>query len=184
MGKFTLINPAIIGNINTTSDAATDVKAAKEIWDNISKHINNNVPLFLFTLRGGDSLSHFSVKESAKGGGNEIDFLIEKIYPNLDDQKEIKYANKASRVLKKLKNYQTGGKRKKNNKKRRDSDDDDEDDDDDDDLENYYSYIKIKKRPEPISYWWYTPSFYQQDYNVIFTPTFKTLVPYVQWQYL
>lgn len=194
MGKFTLINPAIMGDINITSNAETELKAAKEIWDNISKYTNNNVPVFYFTLRGGGIISHFSVKENSKSNNNEVNYLIEKIHPNLDNQKEIKYANKASNILKKLKTYQSGGKRSKKEK------DEDEDDDDkgkrrkryskyddsssDDDLESYYTYLRLKNKSSPISYWWYTPSFYQ-DYNVVFTPTFKPIVvPYVQWQIL
>lgn len=184
MGKFTLINPVILGNVETTSNADTDINAAKEIWDNLSKHINNNIPLFLFTLKGGSMISHFSVKENIKNKDKKIEYLIEKIYPALDNAKESKYVNKATSMFDTLKKYQSGGKRSKSKGKNKSSDSSSSSSDSDTDSKSYYSYLKLKNN-SPIRYWWYTPSFYQYERPVLFTPTFKTtVVPYIQWEIL
>ena len=178
MSKFTLINPAIVGTVNISSNAINDITAAREIWNNISQHINNNIPLFYFTLRGGGIVSHFSVKEGTKNSNNEIDYVIEKINPKLDNTSELNYIKKTTKIYNKMKNYQSGGARKRYKKEEINEKDDDDDDD-------YYSYIKLKQKKRPISYWWYTPSFYKQVCKTVFMPTFgHGMAPYVHCEFL
>jgi hypothetical protein len=87
--KYALVNPIIIGNLNTTVDAENSSVAAKEIYNLISPHFSNVQTKFLFSIQkiaensksnellgGGDAqYYHFKVKEVQKGSG-EVVFTI------------------------------------------------------------------------------------------------------------
>lgn len=66
MQTYKLINPAIIGDMNTSYSAKTPLDAAQKAWKTMSQHITNNVPQFGFSLidNSSDKLHHFVVSES------------------------------------------------------------------------------------------------------------------------
>lgn len=171
-----LLNPVIAGNINVTSEATTDLEAAHEIWKNLSKHINNNIPRFLFTLQKGGELSHFMVKE--KKLDNEVAYSIDKIQLKNNSVNEKKCMNKAIEMSNKLKHISSGGKRRKK-KSRKDDSSSSSSSSDDEDLK-YHSYLKYRRR-DPLYYWWYTPTFYQPTYKYTYIPTFKYVYPYIEY---
>lgn len=174
MGKYSLVNPYIQGDIETTFRAESSSDAAKKAWNTLSKYINNNVPQFGFTIKNLDdnSLQHYVVKEKI----TEEDYADFKII-----KADIKLKKKQENAfLKSVENIQNkpmfGGKR--NKRYLSDYDEDDEDWEDKDFYDNlrYQKYVH-----QPINYVWYDPYIYSNYADALFLPTFTHLItPYLQ----
>ena len=175
---YVLVNPNIDGSISTSIKADNSVSAAKKAYKSLSKHFNNNIPKFHFTIQKGTKGSgkyyHFEVKERKED--DNVTFSIEKF--NIKNEK-----TQIKKFEKKLNNFKnkinsSGGKRSKKGKK--DSDDSESSDYSDSD-DAYYRRVR-KYIPTnynyPIYYWWYDPYVYNLD--SFFVPTFYTpLTPYI-----
>ena len=172
--SYKLVNPYIIGSMNTSFSANSSMEAAKLAYENLSQYFGNHMPEFSFTLKrlsknnqvvGGSSKSfiHFSVKET-KGNDDKVKYEISE----LDSNKNI--SNFQSR-LNKVANQdakQSGGEHHKGKKYVRESVEDELSDYFDSELE------KPRKGPlvyEPIVYYWYDPFVYP-SVDRWYVPTF------------
>jgi hypothetical protein len=172
--NYKLVNPYVIGSMNTSFNASSSLEAAKLTYDSLSQYFGNHMPVFRFTLKrlstdnkvvGGSTKSflHFEVNE-VKGKDNKVKYEIKEIDGGANIKSFQERLNKvASQDERKIKE-QKGGKRYVNK-----SDDDDEYSDYfDSDLE------KPRKGPlvyEPIVYYWYDPFVYT-NLDRWYVPTF------------
>ena len=89
MGKYALVNPMVIGKLNTIVEAENSSVAAKELYNTISPFFSKAQSKFVFTIQklGGSKKEHqlggsnaqyhdFKVREVLKGGGDEVVFTI------------------------------------------------------------------------------------------------------------
>ena len=163
--KFTLINPAIVGKFEKTVYAKTSDDAVTELWKNVSKYINGNVPSFAVSIKqDGGKLYHYEIKESVKNG---------KVETNLKKLRNLKVSsediNKFSKKTESLKlSVQNGGKHK--NK------DDDSSSSSDSEYE-YYFYENYGRYP--INHILYNTNWYLPRVQTLFMPTWR-YVSYVQ----
>lgn len=84
VNRYTLVNPHIVGTLNTTVDAPTSSVAAKELYGRLSPYFRNAVPNLVFTIQkvkskssqigGGSEKSYYSfrVKEIQQNGGEVV----------------------------------------------------------------------------------------------------------------
>jgi len=157
--SYKLVNPYIIGSMNTTFNADSSLEAAKLAYDNLSQYFGNHMPEFRFTLKrlskdskviGGSSKSfiHFLAQET-KDKNDKVHYEISEIdgTGNLSkfQQRLNKVANQDER--------QKGGEHKGKKYVK-----------DDEELSDYFdSDEKPRKGPlvyEPIVYYWYDPIIY------------------------
>ena len=176
--QFELVNPCIIGQMNTTYSTESAIEAATQFWNDLSPLLTNNVPKIYITLKGGSNLFHFKISEKNNSETKTADFSIREYNTDITlKQKNIflKHIaeikdNKSSQI-----ESQLGGKKKKRYEGKDSSSDSDSSDSED---EDYYNFTRYKKMSQPIVYWSYTPSLYKV--NTIYTPTFNIpLVPYI-----
>jgi len=101
--KYSLVNPFITGSVQTTSEAKTEMAAAKELYSRVSKHFTNNLPRFYFTIANeNNKLFHFEVNE--KKLGKEVNYSIKQAKMKAAGEKKV------LEVIKK-KELQQGGKK-------------------------------------------------------------------------
>jgi hypothetical protein len=182
--KFELVNPYIVGSFNTTYEADTAIKAAEKFWKALTeenKHVTNNVPQFLFTLKGGDKLSHFIVHEKASVSKDKnIEFSINEVAPKISSKRLETFNKNLEKFKKECKdiNSQSGGRHHHH------KDDKGKDDDSSSSSSDYNyvrDYVMFRNVESPILYWWYYPTLYTTVYDSVFVPTFNySYVPYVQ----
>ena len=65
---YQLVNPKIEGSFNDVYDAAEPIDAAKKLWENLSSHVANHVPNFLFTMKDISKGEYFHFQVTEKGG--------------------------------------------------------------------------------------------------------------------
>jgi hypothetical protein len=181
---YVLVNPHISGSVDSKIKANNSLQAAKKAYKSVSKHFNNNVPKFYFTIqkgkKGTGKYYHFEVKE--RKDGDNVDFSIENYSLPGDQKKAIaKFETKLNNFKNKVE--KKGGKRKSKSKSKskKDSSEDSSDMSDSDD--KYYrrarKYIPTTPYNYPIYYWWYDPYVYNLD--SFFVPTFYSpLSPYIE----
>jgi len=166
---FKLVNPYIIGSMNTSVNADSSLEAAKLAYDNLSQYFGNHMPTFKFTLMressktGGSKYFNFQVNEK-KDKNETVKYEIKEI----DNSKDMKKFKESLNKLTKQDNKQTGGDKKKRYVDKYDSDDDDLSDYFDSDIE------RPRKGPlvyEPIVYYYYDPFIYTIP-DRIYVPTF------------
>lgn len=177
--NYILVNPHISGSVDSKIKADNSLHAAKKAYKALSKHFNNNVPKFYFTLqkgkKGDGKYYHFEVKE--KKDGENVNFSIQNYsIPG----NEVAAVEKFKKKLDNFKN-KTSSKGGKRSKKDSESDSDSSDGSDSDEL--YYKrarkYIPTASYNYPIYYWWYDPYVYNLD--SFFVPTFYApLSPYIE----
>ena len=183
MKKFTLINPVIIGKMDTKFKAENSLDAASKMWNELSSHISGNVPRTYITLKdeSGD-LYHFKVEEKI-GKSKTADYTISEFKLDLSNEKEKQIIKEAKKYQKKgndILEKQTGGsiehKPKRDRSKDSSSSSSSSSDSDDDD---YYNFRRHRARLQaPLNLLYYTPTIY--GVNTMFFPTFNTAVsPYV-----
>lgn len=177
---YVLVNPHINGSVETKLKADNSLQAAKKAYKNLSKHFNNNVPKFYFTLQKGTKgkYYHFEVKE--KKEDEKVNFSIQSYTIPGDDKKSVAEFEKKLQTFK-GKVSAKGGKRKSSKKSKKDSSDSESDVSDSDDY--YYKkarkYVPSSSYSYPIYYWWYDP--YVYNLNSFYVPTFYApLSPYIE----
>lgn len=177
MTTYKLVNPLILGDIETEYRENTAENAAKKVWNNLSQYITGNVPRFGFTLKdNSDHLHHFLVKE--KVSKNKIvDYSIGKMDMKMTGKQENNFINHVEKLGKNI-NTQIGGRRK------RYEDDSDSSDSDSDDATKYTRSRFYNNDKHPFYYWWYNPMLYTvygSQYNSIYIPTFSVpFYPYIE----
>lgn len=174
MTKFTLVNPTIIGNFESTVSADNQTDAAKQIWNNMSEYITGNVPEFVFTLESeNDGYHTFKVKEQPVG--KYAEFEISELEFKMKPSQEKKFKEQMGRLKNSSIGSQDGGKKKKRYSKV-------EEDEDDSSSDSVYEKLKLFKSinyQKPIVYLWYTPLIY--NLPRFYVPTFSApLTPYVE----
>lgn len=198
MNTYKLVNPVILGQMNTEYRSENAVVAAQQFWNDLSTHISGNVPHFYFSLQqqgGNKKVTHFKVSE--KVGNNKIaSFSIDEFKPKLSEKALNEYLDVSTKFQKKTMNIiekQVGGAddkkdEKKDEKKeiskprrnRYDEKDSSSDCSDSDyDCKDYFDFRRYRRLTQPISYWWYNPYMYRV--KSVFTPTFVApIVPYTE----
>lgn len=173
---YQLVNPYIEGQLETTFDGSTPLKAATKCWSKLSSMFTNCVPYFAFTLQEGGKLHHFVVNEKVDKN-NKVSFKL-KEYNNVDE-------GKVNKFLSKVKQLQEGGKRRKKH-----SDDDSSSSDSDSHELNKLKYNHIKQRANNSKligtytwYWSYYPTIYDLAvYDAFYIPTLTA--PYMPYFYI
>lgn len=170
MGKYKLINPFILGTFQTSYEAKSVDDAAKNLWNNFSKHLTNNVPVFAFTMmdENNGQLTHFLLKEDMKDG--KVNYTLSDFSVSASAKAISKLNDEFHRL-----SAQFGGKKHR-------YDDNDEDVEEDDEIVKKFKKIRklqFKHLHEPIVYMKYYPTFYHID--DIYIPTFVVPVtPYIE----
>lgn len=168
---YKLVNPYIIGSMNTTFNASSSLEAAKQAYETVSQYFGNSMPVFRFTLKrmskdnkvvGGSpkSFIHFEVNET-KGKNDKVNYEIKEIDNN---NKLNNFQDRLNKVASQDEK-QKGGKRKYVPT-----------DDEDEDYSDYFDseLEKPRKGPlvyEPIVYYWYDPFIYP-TVDRLYVPTF------------
>ena len=109
MPKYSLVNPIIIGNLNTTVVSDNDAVAAKELYVRLSKYFNKPQNNLIFTIQRVSSKDNdnnkdqqkfysFKVKEVEKK--NELVYTISRYTGKVNKDK---LSNSISRVFNKIK---------------------------------------------------------------------------------
>jgi len=182
MPNYKLVNPYIIGSMNTTFEANSSMEAAKQAYENVSKYFGNSMPSYRFTLKrlssdskimGGSEKSflHFEAKET-KGKNDLVNFEINQIKGAKDIKNFQQRLNKVANQDIKIKSQLEGGKPKKGSYKSKrevsginsessviapkkqyvESKSKYNDDDYDDDLSDYFDVNYDRHRNKPIIY--------------------------------
>ena len=76
---YNLVNPYIEGNVKTSVKSDNSAKAAEKIYETISEHFNNDIPVFFMTVQKGTNgkYYHFQVKETKNK--DEVNWSVEPI---------------------------------------------------------------------------------------------------------
>jgi hypothetical protein len=176
MKSFKLVNPYIIGEMNTEYKAENGLDAAKQFWNDFSAYLINDVKGIYITLQSGGELSHYKISEHVAKGKKLASYTIEEHKVNVDDKLKKDFLNE----IKKLESKE-GGKHTTDvvRPPKRDSSDSSSSSSSDSDSDNYFNYAKYRHLRRPISFYWYTPYLYRVAR--IYTPTFNAPVaPYSQ----
>jgi hypothetical protein len=185
VNTYKLVNPQIKGTMKTKVKSPNSIEAAKELYNNLSEHFNNNIPKFYFTIQKGSSgkgkYYHFLVEEKRKG--EDVNFSIEpislrgessankKLEKNIEKYNNRKSDQEGGAKKKKKKSKKASAKKNSSKKNKNDSSDSEE-----------YELAYVTTYDYPIDYWYYTPSIY--DIDTYFIPTFyNTVTPYIEISY-
>lgn len=177
MPEFQLINPSIRGNITNRFSGKTQMDAATEAWDTISKYMTNNVPKFGFSLENMENgnVSHFVIKEEM----DDEDFANYKI-KELDLKMKPSDVKKFKEKIKKMTSTEMDGGKKHKHKKHHD--DSSSSSSCSSTTSDYFSALKFPQAinyQQPIIYWWYDPLIY--SFESVYIPTFVApLTPYIE----
>ena len=90
MTLYELINPRIVGTFKSEYKVEKPEDAAKECWENLSKHLTNNVPKLFITFQKEDGkLFHFKIQE--KPNNKFAEYTIKEVKLNLtkDEQNDL-----------------------------------------------------------------------------------------------
>ncbi len=192
MKSFKVVNPLILGQLNTEYTAETGLDAVSQFWNDLSSHVTNNLPHTYVTLKdANNNLSHYKISEKLVGG-SKVDFAISNYDVKMTATEKKNFLKKVesyeSKMEKKLSQAgQAGGeshvKKSTNPKKsthRRRGSSSSSSSSSSTDSDDYYNFASYRRRlMQPISFWHYTPTLY--GVNSIFIPTFNApIVPYVK----
>jgi hypothetical protein len=162
MVKYTLINPYIDGDFESTMSGGSSLDVAKKMWESLSTNFSANVPKTAFTLMNekNNKLYHFSVTETLNGSNNNAaNFDISAIDLGISDKEINNFTNQINKI-----NTQQGGARHKKRYKKDDSSSSSSDSSVDSSLYNAIKHVKkdtYRSYNYPISYWWYNPIIYR-----------------------
>lgn len=181
MSQYELVNPYIIGDMNTIYDGSSPIKAATKCWNKLSSHFNNDVPQFSFSLKNvkNGTMYHFNANE--KNDNGKVNYELSQFKINKKDEDII------SQKISHLKdgNYKVlkGGRRSYQDE---DSDSSSSSSSSDHYYNNtcniypFYNCLNKTFFNTPIYYWWYAPIAYNTD--SCFIPTFSKITPYLELQ--
>ena len=185
--KYEVINPLIVGSFDSSFDAATPIDAAKKFWVSLTqdnKLITNNVPRFMFTMKGGNKdLHHFMVKEKFTGENKNVEMSIEEMTISIP-KKTLASFNKQLKQKRetadKLVSQQGGSK-----KRYKDDDEKDKKDDSSSSSSDYHymrDYMIFRDMNSPVLLWNYNTVLYQPLVTELFIPTFTfSSTPYMSF---
>lgn len=172
MTQYKLVNPTIIGSLNTTVKTNSPDSAMKQLWENLSEHLVGNVPNLLVTIReeGTKNLFHYNIKEKVNSEKN-AEISYDKIDVKLSTKERDSFLKEINRVSTQ---HGSGDKKKRNR-----YDDDDSDSSESESEDEYYKFMKFRKNT-PISMYWYTPVVYASTGTLkVYTPVWRyPIVPY------
>ena len=168
---FEIVNPIIIGTLQTKYNETNPIDAAKLFWNDFSKKIVNDIPKSFFTLRNENGrLYHFKVTE--KKNGKNVDFMISPV-ENIDKTSNNLISTTFDKFTELGHKYldQNGGKKHDSDDDSSSSSSDSSSDSVDEIIEKFKKINRTKLRP--ISYYYYVPSIYTSDnlYLPVFNPT-------------
>lgn len=175
MESYKLINPVVLGEIETEYKAKKAEEAAENAWKRLSSHISGNVPKMGITMKRekDNKLYHFVINED-RTDKKGVSYSIERIESKLTKKDENKLIEKANEMYKSYKKKMDGG------KKRYDDSDDSDDSDSDSEFERKLRMLRKRQWTSPISYYWYNPLVYN-SLSSVYIPTFVSpLMPYVE----
>lgn len=170
---YSLVNPQILGSIDTKIKAGNSLKAAKQFYKSLSEHFNNTIPNFHFTIQKGGSgkgkFYHFKVSEERNE--NEVDFTLESIQIANESESVTRFKSRLSAFKKKCE--QVGGAKEKH-----DSDSDLFNSEDDEHTKTLLNVLPTVYN-YPIGYFWYDPVIYSLDFYYL--PTFYSYItPFIE----
>ena len=170
--SYTLVNPRILGSMDTTVKAGNSLKAARKFYKGLSEHFNNTIPSFHFTIQKGSSgkgkYYHFKVSEE-KDGDDTIDFTLEPLQIANEEEAIARFKSRSAAFKKKC--DQVGGDRVKREVDEFLADEDER-------TRTLYSIFPTVY-DYPIGYFWYDPYVYNLDFY--FVPTFYSYItPFIE----
>lgn len=150
---YELVNPMIEGSFKNVYEANKPVKAAEDLWKNLSEHFISHVPKFIFTMRDVSSgkLHHFEVGEdkvSSSYSIEELDLDVEK--KHFDDF--AKKVDSYEKTREENNEKQKGGKRKRYER-------------DSSSSSSSCDYFPTISMTSPIAMFHYGTNFYYQNNN-------------------
>lgn len=179
MTKFSLINPIIVGKMDTRVEAKNGLEAASKFWSELGSYISGNVPKTYITLKDkSGNLSHYKIEEKI-GKSKTAEYTISEFNVELSEEKERKLKKAVKKYEKKGKNLmKEGGAVEEKPKRDRSKDSSSSSSSVDSEDDDYYNFRRYRtKMYSPLSLLYYTPVIYGVD---VFFPTFTTTVsPYV-----
>jgi hypothetical protein len=186
VNKYTLINPHVKGEFSSTVESNNSLQAAKNLYESLSEHFNNNIPEFFFTIQKGGAKNgkqyHFKISE--KKEKNDVSYSIEQFTDMKEDRMD-KLLNKVSELNThkmeggsgRRKRKSKKGKKGRKSKKDDDSSSSDSDSEYMDDL--YYDSKIVPTYSQPLYYYYYDP--YVYNMNSLYIPTFYSYTtPYIE----
>lgn len=187
LNTYRLVNPYIVGDMQTEVKARNSVNAAKELYKNLSEHVNNNIPEFHITIQKGvlGKGKYYSFRIREEKDGDKVSTSFKPV--SLKDEDE-KYRGLERSLKDFASTHLTGGAKKskkskskpKKSKSKKSIEDDDEDIFNDDDSEDFYKrtskFVPILNHPIDVFY--YNPHLYRP--RRFYVPTFYSyLTPYI-----
>lgn len=173
MTQYKLVNPTVIGNVETTTSSSNPDTAVKQIWENLSNNIMGNVPNLLVTIKedGTSNLFHYNIQETVNDN-NDGKVKYEKINVKLS-------AKVRDEFLKEVDNVQSQHGSGNDKKRKRYEEDDSSSSSSSSSDDEFYKFMKFR-RNTPISTYWYTPYIYSSVGTVrLYTPVWKyPIIPY------
>jgi hypothetical protein len=183
--QYKLVNPFILGKMNTIFTGKTQLEAATKSYNELSQYFNNDIPSFYFTMQkvtgknkigGGKNNEYLHFKVTEKKFGKKVDFKIKEVQVTKNGKQMTSYKKSLKKFM--SDHQQKGGKKY--------SYDDDDDDDDDDDEEVYRPRYRTSTDyvlTQPLTHYYYDPVIYSTVFaadTYWYTPTFVApLSPYI-----
>ncbi len=194
--NYKLVNPVLKGSMNVLHGGTSPLDAAKNVWNSISGAFSNMIPKFKMTLQdlASGKLCDFCVEEDKsqeKYEEDKVDYKITEIKSKISDNSKAteKFLEKVEEVengdypgKKELDKHiggynKTGGKKKKKHHKKKYIDDSSSSSSSDSEYD-YYRSRRRSQKIDPLYYYWYDASIY--DDVEYYIPTFTSpLKPYV-----
>ena len=180
MPTYELVNPCIIGQFKTSYSVENGLEATKELWNNLSPLITNNLPELIVTFQEGGNLHHYKITEKVESGTKNATYTIKDYNTKISNKVKSEFLNEVSSVKSNITaqlDNQSGGKKKRYEMENSSSSSTDSSSTEEG--ADYYDFSRYKRLSQPIAYWWYTPYLYRV--TRIYTPTFNVpLVPYIR----
>ena len=172
MTQYKLVNPTVVGNVNTTTTTSSPDKAVKKIWESLSGHIMGNVPNLLVTIReeGTANIFHYNIQEKVNSN-HDGEVKYEKIDVKLSPENKKAFFKEIDNV-----HTQHGGDKQR---KRYEDDSSSSSSSSSSSDDEFHKFMKFRKNT-PISMYWYTPYIYSAVGPVkVYTPVWKyPITPY------
>ena len=173
MPTFELVNPYVVGTMKKTFNVENSSEADSQAWNNLSKHVVNNVPKFAFTIKkiSDNKLYHYVVKEKL-GKNKEVSFSIKELKLNLSSSESSKFLSRVNQFDNSGK--LTGG--KKDDSSSSDSSDSSDSESESDTDEVIRKIRHFKNKNQPLSFLYYNPIVYNKDGNLasVYIPSWST----------
>lgn len=184
MPSYKLVNPVIVGTLDTTYSGSSANQAAEKAWSSLSKYFTGNLPRFGFTLEStsDNKLYHYLVKEDVNSKTKSVEYNIKPMSIKLSRKQESLFRNDFEKVMDKT---QTGGRhRSSSSSSSTESDSSTSLDSASDDVYDKHVYEKIqtfyaRRTMDPIVYFYYNPIVYEVIESVFVPNLIVPLTPYL-----